>query len=75
MAATIVPTPIAKIARRNTRTATSARNLTTSYVISVVQNVGLAGVEPATSPLSGVRSNQLSYSPERVTDSSGAIAA
>jgi hypothetical protein len=25
--------------------------------------VGLAGVEPATSPLSGVRSNQLSYSP------------
>src|SRR5699024_6791190 len=28
--------------------------------------VGLAGVEPATSPLSGVRSNQLSYSPERL---------
>ena len=25
--------------------------------------VGLAGVEPATSPLSGVRSNQLSYRP------------
>ena len=29
--------------------------------------VGLAGVEPATSPLSGVRSNQLSYSPVRPT--------
>jgi hypothetical protein len=29
--------------------------------------VGLAGVEPATSPLSGVRSNQLSYSPVRRT--------
>ncbi len=27
------------------------------------RDVGLAGVEPATSPLSGVRSNQLSYSP------------
>jgi hypothetical protein len=27
-------------------------------------DVGLAGVEPATSPLSGVRSNQLSYRPE-----------
>jgi hypothetical protein len=26
--------------------------------------VGLAGFEPATSPLSGVRSNQLSYRPE-----------
>jgi hypothetical protein len=26
--------------------------------------VGLAGVEPATSPLSGVRSNQLSYRPK-----------
>ena len=26
--------------------------------------VGLAGVEPATSPLSGVRSNQLSYRPD-----------
>src|SRR5699024_3583940 len=30
-------------------------------------SVGLAGVEPATSPLSGVRSNQLSYSPERLS--------
>ena len=75
MAATIVPTPIAKIARRNTRTATPARNRTTCDVIRVVRNVGLAGVEPATSPLSGVRSNQLSYSPERVTDGSGALAA
>ena len=26
-------------------------------------DVGLAGFEPATSPLSGVRSNRLSYSP------------
>lgn len=26
--------------------------------------VGLAGLEPATSPLSGVRSNQLSYRPK-----------
>ena len=26
-------------------------------------DVGLAGIEPATSPLSGVRSNRLSYSP------------
>ena len=27
--------------------------------------VGLAGFEPATSPLSGVRSNQLSYRPKQ----------
>ena len=38
----------------------------------IVRAVGLAGVEPATSPLSGVRSNQLSYSPERMSDRSGA---
>ncbi len=38
----------------------------------IVRAVGLAGVEPATSPLSGVRSNQLSYSPERVHDGSAA---
>ena len=75
MAATTVPTPIAKIARRNTRTATSARNRSRSQAISIVRNVGLAGVEPATSPLAGVRSNQLSYSPERVPDSTGAKAA
>ena len=31
-----------------------------------VSMVGLAGVEPATSPLSGVRSNQLSYRPEQL---------
>ena len=30
--------------------------------------VGLAGIEPATSPLSGVRSNRLSYSPDRVVN-------
>ena len=29
--------------------------------------VGLGGVEPPTSPLSGVRSNQLSYRPDRST--------
>src|SRR6202021_1450188 len=29
--------------------------------------VGLGGVEPPTSPLSGVRSNQLSYRPARLT--------
>ena len=34
-----------------------------------VQNlVGLGGLEPPTSPLSGVRSNQLSYRPEASTD-------
>ena len=37
--------------------------------------MGLAGVEPATSPLSGVRSNQLSYRPKLyvgATDNGGA---
>jgi hypothetical protein len=29
--------------------------------------VGLGGFEPPTSPLSGVRSNQLSYRPELIT--------
>jgi len=29
--------------------------------------VGLSGIEPLTSPLSGVRSNQLSYRPEADT--------
>ena len=29
----------------------------------ICMDVGLAGIEPATSPLSGVRSNRLSYSP------------
>ena len=35
--------------------------------------VGLAGIEPATSPLSGVRSNRLSYSPgiDQVRPTSG----
>ena len=37
-----------------------SRTLNSSWAILV----GLAGVEPATSPLSGVRSNQLSYRPE-----------
>src|ERR1700678_4421608 len=32
-----------------------------------LQVVGLGGVEPPTSPLSGVRSNQLSYRPARLT--------
>ena len=34
------------------------------WPIQIVTMVGLAGFEPATSPLSGVRSNQLSYRPE-----------
>ena len=34
-------------------------------------SVGLAGIEPATSPLSGVRSNRLSYSPGASDDRSG----
>ena len=33
------------------------------YQLSYVPMVGLPGLEPGTSPLSGVRSNQLSYSP------------
>ena len=33
-----------------------------------VRTVGLGGVEPPTSRLSGVRSNHLSYSPEQHTD-------
>jgi hypothetical protein len=33
--------------------------------LTLVRGVGLAGIEPATSPLSGVRSNRLSYSPAR----------
>ena len=32
--------------------------------------VGLGGFEPPTSPLSGVRSNQLSYRPEVAMESS-----
>ena len=35
--------------------------------------MGLAGVEPATSPLSGVRSNQLSYRPEQITRTNAPI--
>ena len=34
-----------------------------SLALSSTYFVGLAGIEPATSPLSGVRSNRLSYSP------------
>ncbi len=50
-AASTAPMPTAMVARRIPAT------------LSPVLVVGLAGVEPATSPLSGVRSNQLSYSP------------
>ena len=31
-------------------------------------NVGLGGLEPPTSPLSGVRSNQLSYRPKNISE-------
>ncbi len=51
-------------------TATSARRISVTSAPGQDRGdgglVGLAGIEPATSPLSGVRSNQLSYSPERV---------
>ena len=33
---------------------------------SLVRVVGLSGLEPPTSPLSGVRSNHLSYRPNRI---------
>ena len=41
-----------------------------SYALSFRVLVGLGGLEPPTSPLSGVRSNQLSYGPKQawVTD-------
>jgi hypothetical protein len=51
---------MASRARRNTRTVTS---VVVPIPSASLADVGLAGVEPATSPLSGVRSNQLSYSP------------
>ncbi len=36
--------------------------------VAVVPNlVGLSGLEPPTSPLSGVRSNHLSYKPAEIT--------
>ncbi len=44
--------------------ATAAATLTAARARRMnCMNVGLAGIEPATSPLSGVRSNRLSYSP------------
>ena len=36
----------------------------------VIEVVGLSGLEPPTSPLSGVRSNQLSYRPNRLRNES-----
>ena len=36
------------------------------FTISFVKMVGLNGFEPSTSPLSGVRSNQLSYRPTSI---------
>ena len=41
--------------------------LQVSEVIASLVLVGLGGLEPPTSPLSGVRSNQLSYRPNRLT--------
>src|SRR5271166_911273 len=49
-----------KAVRSNPRTAGAARF---NAVDPHVDMVGLGGVEPPTSPLSGVRSNQLSYRP------------
>jgi hypothetical protein len=39
--------------------------------MTMVGLVGLGGFEPPTSPLSGVRSNQLSYRPGFVVESTG----
>ena len=49
IAAIVAAPPIAIKARRN--------------IFITLSLVGLTGFEPVTSPLSGVRSNQLSYSP------------
>ena len=49
--------------RSRTAAATSAPMPMATMARRIIFIVGLAGIEPATSPLSGVRSNQLSYSP------------
>src|SRR5699024_2312048 len=50
----------------NTPAATTARRATTCFTTSSLRSgdVGLAGLEPATSSLSGKRSNRLSYRPQ-----------
>ena len=46
-----------------------------SYLVAVeFRGVGLSGLEPLTSALSGQRSNRLSYRPESVATSLGADA-
>jgi hypothetical protein len=47
---------------------TGRRNCNTTLA-SVAEMVGLGGLEPPTSPLSGVRSNHLSYRPNGLTRS------
>ena len=49
--------------RSRSAAATSVANPRAITARRIIFIVGLAGIEPATSPLSGVRSNQLSYSP------------
>lgn len=48
---------------------TNAKSLTRSFPARTYQRnelVGLSGLEPPTSPLSGVRSNHLSYKPAEI---------
>ncbi len=57
--------PNATSARRIMVTTDCPPNGRRVYRASGGREVGLAGIEPATSPLSGVRSNRLSYSPAK----------
>ena len=52
-----------KLSKNRKPTSTSA-SLIFSYALSFRVLVGLGGLEPPTSPLSGVRSNHLSYRPK-----------
>ena len=59
--------------RRRSTPATAADTETAARArLITCMDVGLAGIEPATSPLSGVRSNRLSYSPADPGTVSGA---
>ena len=46
---------------------TTGRRSCNTAIASVAEMVGLEGLEPSTSPLSGVRSNHLSYRPNGLT--------